>query len=909
MIKNSCVVLICLFSSFVFSQDTTLYSLDFNNVTYKSALVTLEENTDFDFFYIEDWFTNETITKTYSEKSLDFILSDLLSEKNINYYIYNQRVILTKNVTIYDDLVNLNQADSLPKSNTNQIVFSNEFDASNIITIGKQTTTNSKTSFKLSGTIYDLQTNKPVENVVISLDKSSIRTTSNQRGYYEILLPQGYNSLKTQLFGYTSEVKHLIIYGDGTLDFKIYESTEFLDEVSLSASKNNTIKQAKSGITIIDVEESKNIPVVLGERDLLKVSTTLPGITTAGEGAAGYNVRGGRADQNLILLDDAIIYNPSHFLGFFSAINPFATGSVEIYKASIPAEFGGRLSSVFDIKTKPANFNTFTGEGAIGPVTSNLTLQTPIIKDKLAVTGAIRATYSDWILKSLDEESLKNSEASFYDGLIKFNYKIDSLNTIQATGYYSKDKFSLTSDSIFKYSNAIASFKWDHQFRNDKHKLELIVANSQYKYNVNYEANSNRNFDFNYQLNEHELKANLFYKLNKKHHLNYGVSTKLYNVNPGNISPIGSNSIVSPNQIQNERGLESAIFVSDIFDISKKLQLDAGFRFSTFSALGERTQNVYADKKPKNNSNIIETREFDKNETIKSYGGLETRLSLRYLLTPTLSVKTSYNSTIQYIHLLSSNTTISPTDSWKLSDFNIKPQRAQQVSLGVFKNLEGSKLELSLEGYYKRSKDILDYKVGADLLLNENIEQEVLQGEGKAYGIEFLMKKDLGKLNGWFGYSYSRSFIKLNSDIETETVNDGEYFPANFDKPHDFSLVLNYKITKRYSISSNLIYQTGRPITYPVGKYIFNNSEQILYSDRNAYRIPDYFRLDLGVNIEGNHKLKKLAHSFWNISVYNVLGRNNPYSVYFVNEDGAVKAFQTSIFSIPVPTVTYNFKF
>ena len=310
-----------------------------------------------------------------------------------------------------------------------------------------------------------------------------------------------------------------------------------------------------------------------------------------------------------------------------------------------------------------------------------------------------------------------------------------------------------------------------------------------------------------------------------------------------------------------------------------------------------------------NDATVVEIKTYDNNEVIKTYGGLEPRIAARYFLMDDFSIKASYDKANQYIHLLSSNTTQSPTDTWKLSDLNVKPQVAEQFSVGLFKNFDTNDLELSVEGYYKKSSNFLDYKVGAQLLLNENIETELLQGEGKAYGVELLLKKQSGRLNGWIGYTYSRTFIKLDSQFDEEKVNNGEFFAANFDKPHDVSVVLNYKFTKRYSLSSNFTYQTGRPITYPIGTYTYGNAEYTLYSDRNKYRVPDYFRLDIGVNVEGNHKIKKLAHSFWNFSIYNVLGRNNPYSVFFVTDQGKVKAYKTSIFSIPVPTVTYNFKF
>jgi outer membrane receptor for monomeric catechols len=399
------------------------------------------------------------------------------------------------------------------------------------------------------------------------------------------------------------------------------------------------------------------------------------------------------------------------------------------------------------------------------------------------------------------------------------------------------------------------------------------------------------------------------YLFSEAHKFDYGISNIVYSVNPGGIKPNGSESIIEARELVKERALESAIFIADNFKVNNKLLLNIGLRYSYYASLGETSQRAYQKGVPKNEGSVIDTINFSKNEVVKNYGGPEMRFSARYFLTPSLSVKSSFNSTYQYIHTLSNNTTVSPTDTWKLSNFNIKPQQANQISLGFYKNFQDSFYELSLEGYYKNTKNTLDYKVGADLFLNEYIETAVLQGKGKAYGLEFLLKKVAGKLNGWLGYSYSRSFVKLDSEFAEERINNGDFFPSNYDKPHDISLVANYKFTKRYSFSANFTYQTGRPVTYPVGKYVYNGEEQVIYSDRNKFRIPDYYRIDVGFNIEGNHKLKKFAHSFWNISVYNVLGRNNPYSVFFVSDKGEIKAYQSSIFSVPVPTITYNFKF
>ena len=419
---------------------------------------------------------------------------------------------------------------------------------------------------------------KPIQNLIISVKKEAISTTTNSNGFYSIRLPYGEHIIETKLLGYEETITDIIVYGDGTLNMNIPEVAEALDEVVIDAKRNNNIKEATVGITQIDIVGLKTVPVVLGERDVLKVATTTPGIKTAGEGASGFNVRGGRTDQNLILLDDAVIYNPSHFLGFFSALNPFSTGSVDIYKGSIPAEFGGRLSSVFDIKTKNSNTTKFSGEGSIGPVTSNLSLETPIVKEKSSLLTGIRATYSDWILKTLDEESLKNSKASFYDAIAKYKHSINPSNTIQTSIYYSNDKFSITSDSIFKYNNLAASLKWNHDF-NDKNSSEIILVNSQYKYDIDYEGQANLNFDFGYKINETQLKINMKHLRNKKHRFDYGISSKLYNINPGFIRPKGANSDIQPLTIDKERGLESAIYFSDKYTVNDQLQFDVGLRY------------------------------------------------------------------------------------------------------------------------------------------------------------------------------------------------------------------------------------------------------------------------------------------------------------------------------------------
>ena len=894
-------------------------SIDFDDVALEDAVMAIEAQTGMRFFYVAEWFGRTRVSGNYENQPLDEVLEDIFKDTLINFYLANDgSVVLTRNNLIIDQLPEEyfgeeeQESTGVFEEEINPLFVqqeqADEIQEIETVRIGRQTRNNRRRTFTLTGVAINAANGNPISELAIVVPGSNLGTSTDTNGVYSLELPAGVNILEARSLGIATKRIRVIIYNNGSLNLQMEESFTELDEVVVSSEADRNVATAVTGVTVLEVEKIKNIPLVLGERDILKAAVTLPGITTAGEGAQGFNVRGGRADQNLFLLDKGVLYNPTHFFGIFSALNPFTTGEVSIYKGGIPAEYGGRLSSVFDINTKDANNEKIAGEVSIGPVTGNVMLEIPVVKGKSGLLVGGRATYSDWLLRQLDDEQLQNSEASFYDVIAKYSHKINENNEIKGSGYYSRDAFSITSDSLFRYSNRLFAVEWDHKF-NEKNTAVVSLANSEYQFNIEFDSGSNDDFDLGYKITETELKLKMKYLHNEAHTIDYGIAGKYYNVNPGRIDPLGGESIVNPLEIPQEQGFEGGIFISDSFKVSEKFLIDAGLRYSFYAALGPSEQRVYEDGVPRNDGTLIDVVQYGDNEVIETYGGPEARVSARYFIMDDFSIKGSFNNAYQYIHLLTNNTTQSPVDTWKLSDLNIKPQEAYQVSLGLYKNFNGNDYELSVESYYKETENLLDYKVGAQLLLNEAIEQEVLQGDGRAYGIEFLLKKNAGKLNGWLGYTYSRSFIRLDSEFPEETVNNGEYFPSNFDKPHDVSVVANYKFTRRFSASANFVYQTGRPVTYPIGSFEFNNSEFVFYSDRNEFRIPDYYRLDLSFNLEGNHKIKKFAHSFWNFSIYNVLGRNNPYSVFFVTENGELKAFQSSIFAIPIPTITYNFRF
>lgn len=891
-------------------------SLSFENKSLLEILVEIEKKSGVQIFYNESWFGSETFSGTYSQTKLSEVLSDILKNTNINYFRKGERIILTQGSIIYDQLpegfleVEKQKKVAEEAQSTNPIFYSGsgeKADASETILIGKENRQSKQNTFQLKGRVINKQ-GEPVSGLNILVTNQSTGTVTDIDGNYILKLPKGVNFIELQAFGVNNLKKRLVVYSDGVLNFELEKNFEELGEVLVKASARENVRSALTGVETINVSEIKTIPLVLGERDILKVATTLPGITTAGEAASGYNVRGGKTDQNLILLDEGVIYNPTHFFGIFSGLNPFTTGNVSIYKGSIPAAYGGRLSSVFDLNTKKGNKEKFTGEVSIGPVTGNVSLEIPVVEGKSSLILGGRGTYSDWILNLVDDESINDSQASFYDFVGKYNHKFDNNDELNVSGYYSSDVFSITSDSLFSYSNRMFSMSYIKDL-NEKHRAELVATNSNYNFNLDYESEFDNNFKSGYTINESEMKLKMKYFHSKAHTLNYGINAKYYMVSPGNVRPGTPESLIDELNIPQERAVETALYIEDSFEVSDKLLINAGLRYSFYTAFGPAEISTYEEGLPRNEATNTGVETFDRGEAIETYSGPEVRVSGRYFLTPNFSTKLSYNNTFQYIHTLSNNTTAAPTDTYKLSDSFIKPQRANQYALGFFKNFDDDIYELSLEGYYKTADNLLDYKVGADLFLNNNIETEVLQGEGRAYGAELLIRKKTGKLNGYLGYTYSRSFIKLDGEFQEERINNGDFFPTNFDKPHDFSAVMNYKLTQRFSFSANLVYQTGRPVTYPIGKYNFNNSEYVMYSERNQFRIPDYYRLDLSFNVEGNHKIEKFAHSFWNISVYNVLGRNNPYSVFFVTDGGEVKAYQSSIFAIPIPTITYNFRF
>ena len=682
-----------------------------------------------------------------------------------------------------------------------------------------------------------------------------------------------------------------------------------LAEIVVVAGRQSTLKSTTMGSEKFKPELLKNIPSAFGESDIMKVVLTLPGITTVGEASSGYNVRGGATDQNLILFNGGTVYNPSHLFGLFTSFNSDAVEDVELFKSSIPAEYGGRISSVLKVVSKEANMQKFTGSASIGVLTSKANLEIPILKDRMSLMINGRTTYSDWILKQLPEKSgYRNGKANFYDLGGVLTWKLNNMHRLKVYGYWSHDKFSFGSDDNYGYLNRNFSAEW-RSILNEKITATLSAGLDHYDYFNEEWGTPSMAARLSFGIDQVWGKLHIRHRLTEKQSLSYGLSVQHYNVQAGKYEPVGEASRINTTQLEKEKALESAAYIDYERSLTEKLSVSAGLRYSVFNALGPHDVNYYDEGELPSEETLLETH----NETgiIKTYHAPEVRLSARYALQENLSLKAGFNTMHQYIHKVSNTSIMSPTDIWKLSDFNIKPQNGWQVAAGIYHETDGKEYEFSAEVYYKHIGDYLNYRSSAALLMNPHLETDVISTDGKAYGVEFQAKKPTGKLNGWVSYTFSRSLLRQDDKRVAIPLNNGDWYPSEYDRPHEVKAVLNFKFTERYSLSSNFDYATGRPTTVPAGKYYntYNKRYMPYYTDRNTYRIPDYMRLDLAFNIEPTHRLTSFLHTSFSIGVYNALARKNAYNIYYVTEGEEIKGYKLSVFGSAIPYVSLNIRF
>jgi hypothetical protein len=715
--------------------------------------------------------------------------------------------------------------------------------------------------------------------------------------------------------GLEDEVRNLVIYNDGEFEVDLYEKTISLNEINITSNRpEENFRSTSMGMVRMDMKTMQKLSVLMGEPDIIKSMVLLPGIQSTGENASGFNVRGGNIDQNLILIQDAPIFNTSHLFGLFSMFDQTVVKDVTLYKSGLPARYGGRIASVMSIDLNQGNSEKIKVNGGIGIVNSRISAEGPLT-DKITFMSGVRSTYSDWMLKIMKNYELKNSSANFYDFNAKLDYSINQRNRISIFGYGSRDNFDYFQNAGYEYGNMIGTARWSHIFNNNN--SGTLSVNSSY-YDASIDDFSEQNVEFNLKTSilQQQLAYHFSSDIVPRHKFNTGFNVIRYHLEPGKAIPYSDMSIFMPVTMESEKAFELGAYFEDEFDITHKLAVIAGLRYSAFLLNGPGFVNEYMPQMPRNELTYTGTQEISANEIQSFHSGMEPRIALRYELNNTSSIKAGYNRTTQYIRQISNTASITPADYWKASDNYLDPLLSDQYSIGYFKNFRNNMFETSFEIYYKDIQNDVDYKNGASLILNPKLEQALIAGIGNAYGAELLLKKSRGDLSGWLAYTYSRSFKKIDGFHPEEKINKGNWYKSNYDKPHDFTLVMNYKISRRYTVSGNFTYSTGRPATYPERKYKIGNHEIVSYSDRNKYRLPDYHRLDLAFTYEGSLLKEQKWRSSWTLSLYNVYGRKNTFSVFYekqkpshLNNYREYALFKFAVIGVPIPSFTYNFWF
>lgn len=755
----------------------------------------------------------------------------------------------------------------------------------------------SQNKFIVSGIVKDKNTGEALIGASVIIKGKGTGTTTNAYGFYSISSTTNDITILVSYTGYDLYSRQIHLTDNQQLNIELISSLTDLKEVVVSSKKENNINKPLMGVEKINIKDVNQLPVIFGERDVLKSIQLLPGIKSASEASSGFYVRGGSADQNLILLDEAPVYNPSHLLGFFSTFNSDAIKDVTLYKGGMPAQYGGRLSSVVDVVMKEGNNKQYNFSGGVGLILSRLTAEGPIKKGKGSFIISGRRTYADMFAKLSKDTFTNSTTIYFYDLNIKGNYTLGEKDKIYLSGYFGRDVLGFGSTFSSDWGNLTGTLRWNHivngrMFSN----TSFIVSN--YSYKIKFTAGDNY-FRITSQIKDVNLKQDFDWFINNNNKIKFGVNVIHHSVSPGRIS-LESYSQGKSNDIQNRLSYESAAYISDEWNVNNKLNIIYGVRFSNLSNVGPGNYYTYDSS-----GNTVDTIHYKSGQTVASYWNIEPRLALSYQLNEISSIKASYNRNVQNLHLLSNSTTSNPTDLWLPSSNNIHPEIADQVSIGYFRNFSNNQYELNVETYYKWLQNQIDYRPGADLTANDNVESELLYGSGRAYGIEFLLRKKYGKLTGWIGYTLSRTERKFAQ------INNGNYFPARQDETHDISIVGIYKLSPKWTLSGNWVYNTGNAVSFPTGKYYVNNQTVFLYTERNGYRMPAYHRLDLAATWESPKNKNRKYQSSWTFSLYNVYGRQNAYTIQFlVDPDNPNKtiAQQISLFRF-VPGITWNFKF
>ncbi len=751
----------------------------------------------------------------------------------------------------------------------------------------------------LSGYISDDTNGEMLIGGTVYIAEISGGTVTNVYGFYSLRLDPGTYNITWSYVGYESQNLSLEIKRDTAINIRLIPQNLNLEEVVVTGeSVTEQISRAQMSVARLDIKSIRQIPAFMGEVDVIKALQLLPGVQATSEGGSGFSVRGGSPDQNLILLDEALVYNPSHLLGFFSVFNNDAVKSVELYKGDIPSEYGGRLSSVVDVRMNDGNSQRFSGQGGIGTISSRLNLEGPIQKDKSSFMIAGRRTYADLFLMLSPDEEIRDNTLYFYDFNAKANYTFNDKNRLFVSGYFGKDVFKNESFGM-GWGNQTVTLRWNHLFTS-KIFSNFSLIYSRFNYDLGIPEGQPNAFEWNAQMRDYSLKSDFTWFATANSTLKFGLQSTYHSFRPGTAQGIGEETAFNKLEVPRSYAIESGLYLSNEHKISTRLTLKYGLRWSIFNNIGEGVVYQFDENYEKTDSTS-----YPAGEVYQTYMHLEPRFSLAWKLDEFSSIKAAYTRNVQYVHLAQNSTAGTPLDIWFPSSPNVKPQLGDQFSAGYFRYFPKEKLETSVEGFYKLNHNAIDFKDHAELLLNEYLEGELRFGKAWSYGLEFLVRLNEGRLNGWVSYTWSRTFREIPE------INNGEAYPASYDRPHDISIVANYKLSKRIDLGANWVYSTGSAVTFPTGRFTIGNTIAPVYSDRNAYRLPDYHRLDLSVTLRQKVKPNRKWTGEWNLSVYNAYYRKNPWVINFVadpEQPNVTKAEMTYLFGI-VPAITYNFKF
>ncbi|MEM6764904.1 MAG: TonB-dependent receptor [Bacteroidota bacterium] len=851
-------------------------------------------------YYEPASFPQKAVNIAVGTYTLEEILREGLATQSLDYILYQDQVLV---ILPQEVLAQLNEYQSVqPPIGDQQNL------AAPDRVLGNKLLPSLEDTLTISGILLDEETGRPVEGGRVALPDQQTFSLSNDQGVFTLRMPKGRQNVWVQKLGYEQLREVVEVWGADSLSFVISEEPYSLEEVLVQARATDAnIRTLDVGLTELSIKSIKEIPAFLGETDLVKSLISLPGVSSVGEGASGFNVRGGGVGQNLIMMDDGIIFNSSHALGFFSVFHADAMEKVALYKGHVPARFGGRNASVMEVKVKEGDLENFHGSGGIGLFASRLQLEGPILRDKLSFNVGLRFSYSDWLLGLARDPEVSSSSAAFNDINAKLSWRLSDEARISASWFQSADEFSFSDDFGYGWNSTVGHIEW-RQIFSDEFTSLVSVSTGTYGSDL-FEPTGQAAFTLENGIEFYKVKPTFNYNPLPGHRFEFGAEWIRYEMNPETIQPRGEQSSILARAIEKDQGNELAFFLEDEIDINDLFGISIGLRYSSFQQTGPELSYIYEESAPREAFTTVDSVRFSSGEEVQRYDGFEPRVSFRWLLDETSSLKLSYNRMRQYVHLISNTTATTPVDFWQISTQYIPPTISDNYSIGYYRNFSQNLWETSLEAYYRQGKEVVAYKDLPELLLNQQLETEILPAESRAWGVELSVKKTSGKLRGWIAYTYARTQLRAIGDFPSEIINEGEWYPANWEKPHQLNMLATLQANTRNTISLNFTYESGRPVTAPVGNYQIGNTLVPQYSFRNAFRIPDYHRLDLSWTTDNGIIKRRKFKSSYTFAIYNLYARRNPFSIFFRREDGISRAFRLSVIGTMIPSVTYNLRF